>query len=48
VHVSQGPLAERTIPLFRSQPKIERYTLMATAEPQPATQSTDMFEGVTE
>ncbi|SEF58026.1 N-acetylglucosaminyl deacetylase, LmbE family [Bryocella elongata] len=46
-HASQGPLAEKTIPIFEAQPRIELYTLMAAAEPQPATQSTDLFDSVT-
>jgi len=47
-HASQKPLAEHVIPLFESLPKIELYTLMASREPQSATQSTDIFEGVAE
>lgn len=47
-HTSQAPLAKIAIPFFESQPKVELYTLMATTEPEPARQSGDMFEGVTD
>ncbi|HVG26689.1 MAG TPA: PIG-L family deacetylase [Acidobacteriaceae bacterium] len=47
-HISQAPLMERTRPLFAQHGHQERYTLAATPVPQPATQSTDLFEGVAE
>jgi LmbE family N-acetylglucosaminyl deacetylase len=47
-HTSQAPLAETVIPLFEQHGRYELYTLMASPTAQPAMQSTDMFEGVTE
>jgi LmbE family N-acetylglucosaminyl deacetylase len=47
-HTTQAPLMEQTRPVFEQHGQLERYTLMATTVPQPATQSTDMFAGVTE
>ncbi len=47
-HTSQAPLMEKTRPLFEEHGQEERYALAATIVPQPATQSTDMFEGVAE
>ena len=46
-HTSQAPLAQFAIPLFEQHGKHELYTLMASAKPHPATQSTDMFESIT-
>lgn len=48
VHASQAPLMERTKPVFDEHGHEERYTLVASPVPQPARQSTDMFEGVAE
>lgn len=45
-HTSQAPLMEQTRTLFEEHGRYERYTLAASPEPQPATQSTDLFEGV--
>lgn len=45
-HASQAPLMEQTRPIFEEHGKDELYTLVAVAEPQPATQSTDLFEGI--
>jgi hypothetical protein len=36
------------VPLFEKHGKEERYALAACAVPQPARQSTDLFEGVAE
>jgi len=47
-HASQAPLMERTKPVFDEHGHEERYTLLASPVPQPARQSTDMFEGVAE
>jgi LmbE family N-acetylglucosaminyl deacetylase len=47
-HTSQAPLATAVIPLFEKHGKYELYTLVASPTPQPATQSTDMFEGLSE
>jgi LmbE family N-acetylglucosaminyl deacetylase len=47
-HTSQAPLMEKTRPLFEEHGQEERYALAATIVPQPATQSTDMFEGIPE
>jgi LmbE family N-acetylglucosaminyl deacetylase len=47
-HTSQAPLMHATEELFVQHGDHERYTLAATTVPQPATQSTDMFEGVAE
>jgi LmbE family N-acetylglucosaminyl deacetylase len=47
-HKSQAPLMERTRPIFEKHGQQEHYTLAAVPTPQPATQSTDLFEGVTE
>ena len=47
-HTSQAPLMERTKPVFDEHGHEERYTLIASPVPQPARQSTDMFEGVAE
>jgi len=47
-HTSQAPLAQFAIPLFEQHGKHELYTLMASATPHLATQSTDMFEAITE
>jgi LmbE family N-acetylglucosaminyl deacetylase len=45
-HVSQAPLMEKTKDIFAKYGAEEFYTLSATAEPQPARQSTDLFEGL--
>ncbi len=47
-HKSQAPLMERTKPIFEKHGGTERYALAAAPEPQPATQSTDLFAGVVE
>jgi LmbE family N-acetylglucosaminyl deacetylase len=47
-HASQAPLMERARPIFEQHGQEERYALAAALVPQPATQSTDMFEGVAE
>jgi LmbE family N-acetylglucosaminyl deacetylase len=47
-HTSQTPLMERARPIFEQHGQEEHYALAASIVPQPATQSTDMFEGVTE
>lgn len=47
-HTTQSPLELQTRPVFAEHGQDERYALAAARTPQPATQSTDMFEGVTE
>jgi LmbE family N-acetylglucosaminyl deacetylase len=47
-HTSQAPLMEFAIPIFEKHPKEEHYALAAAVAPQPARQSTDLFEGVAE
>jgi LmbE family N-acetylglucosaminyl deacetylase len=47
-HATQLPLLEQVRPLFEIHGQQERYLLLASQLPQPATQSTDMFEGVAE
>jgi LmbE family N-acetylglucosaminyl deacetylase len=45
-HTSQAPLMESTKALFEHYGHQEFYTLLAAELPQPATQSTDLFEGL--
>ena len=45
-HTSQAPLMEQTRALFEQHGTHEFYTLLATETPQPACQSTDLFEGL--
>lgn len=45
-HTSQAPLMERTRTMFEEHGSHEFYTLAATVEPQPAHQSTSLFEGL--
>jgi len=45
-HTSQAPLMERTKSLFEEYGAEEYYTLLATANPQPARITTDLFEGL--
>jgi len=47
-HTTQAPLATAVIPLFKKHGHYELYALVASPKPHPATQSTDMFEGVAE
>ncbi len=47
-HASQAPLMESTRSLFEEHGDEERYTLAASIDPQPATQSDDLFAGLTE
>jgi LmbE family N-acetylglucosaminyl deacetylase len=47
-HTTQRPLLDQVEPLFRELGQHEVYTLAASMVAQPATQSTDMFEGVSE
>jgi LmbE family N-acetylglucosaminyl deacetylase len=47
-HTTQTPLMERARPIFDEHGNTEHYALAASIVPQPATQSTDMFEGVAE
>ena len=47
-HATQRPLLDQVEPLFRKLGQHELYTLAASMVPQPAAQSTDMFEGVAE
>jgi LmbE family N-acetylglucosaminyl deacetylase len=48
-HATQAPLMERAGPLiFAKHGDTEHYSLAASPIPQPATQSTDLFEGVVE
>ncbi len=45
-HLSQSPLLDRTKDLFARFGSHEFYTLVAAAEPQPATASTSLFAGL--
>jgi len=47
-HTTQAPLMEQTRPIFEKYGQEERYALAAAIVPQPATQSTDMFEAIAE
>jgi len=47
-HTTQAPLMIQTEPVFREHGQQEHYTLAAAILPQPAHQSTDLFEGVAE
>ena len=46
-HTSQAPLMETARLVFEDHGDTERYVLAYTATPQPATQTTDLFAGVT-
>lgn len=46
-HTSQAPLLDQVRPLFQRHGQQERYALAATRTPQPATQSTDLFNSIT-
>ena len=45
-HTSQAPLQQSTKDFFEKHGGQEFYTLLATEHPQPATHSTDLFEGL--
>jgi len=45
-HKSQAPLMQIAIPFFEKHGTDERYCLAAAITPQPARQSTELFEGV--
>lgn len=45
-HTSQAPLLETARLVFQDHGDQERYTLAYTTDPQPARQTTDLFEGV--
>lgn len=45
-HISQAPLMERTKDVFAKYGAEEFYTLVATADPQPARPQIDLFEGL--
>ena len=47
-HATQRPLLDQVEPIFEKHGQDEYYTLAASMVPQPASQSTDMFEGVAE
>jgi LmbE family N-acetylglucosaminyl deacetylase len=47
-HTTQAPLLTQIRPLFEKLGQQERYLLLASQIPQPASQSTDMFEGIVE
>jgi LmbE family N-acetylglucosaminyl deacetylase len=47
-HVTQKPLMDTALPIIEKHGPQEVYALAAAAVPQPARQSTDMFEGVAE
>lgn len=47
-HTSQAPLMDLANTVFETHGDDERYVLAYTTDPQPATQTTDLFEGVTE
>jgi LmbE family N-acetylglucosaminyl deacetylase len=45
-HVSQAPLMEKTKEMFERYGAEEFYVLVATPDPQPARQETDLFAGL--
>jgi LmbE family N-acetylglucosaminyl deacetylase len=45
-HKSQAPLMERTRAMFEEFGATEHYTLVAAREPQPAAQTTSLFDGI--
>jgi hypothetical protein len=45
-HLSQAPLMEKTKAIFERYGAEEFYTLVATAEPQAARLTTDLFDGL--
>ncbi len=47
-HTSQAPLMDRARLVFEEHGDEERYVLAYTTDPQPATQTTDLFDGVGE
>ena len=47
-HTTQAPLMLQTEPVFREHGQEEHYLLVGTIHPQAASQSSDMFAGVTE
>ncbi|MDE1155538.1 MAG: PIG-L family deacetylase [Acidobacteriaceae bacterium] len=47
-HVSQAPVMASTQEYFKQHGSFEHYTLAASSVPQPARQSSDLFEGVAE
>ena len=47
-HASQAPLMEQTKDMFKQYGAEEFYTLVAVSEPEPAHQSSDFFEGLSE
>jgi LmbE family N-acetylglucosaminyl deacetylase len=47
-HVSQAPLMEKTKEFFERYGAEEFYALVATPDPQPAGQETDLFAGLAE
>jgi LmbE family N-acetylglucosaminyl deacetylase len=47
-HTTQAPLLAQVRPLFEKHGQLERYLLVASQIPQPATPSTDMFEAIAE
>ena len=47
-HTSQAPLEQQVRGIFLTHGQNEYYTLAAAVVPQPAAQSTDMFEGIGE
>jgi len=47
-HTTQEPLLKQVLPIFETHGQTERYALAAAIIAQPATQSTDMFEGIAE
>ena len=47
-HTSQAPLMDRARLVFEEHGDVERYILAYTTDPQPATQTADLFAGVVE
>jgi LmbE family N-acetylglucosaminyl deacetylase len=45
-HTTQAPLMHQTEPIFRAHGQSEHYNLAYARNPQPAHQSTDLFEGL--
>jgi LmbE family N-acetylglucosaminyl deacetylase len=47
LHTSQAPLVEKTAPIFAKYGRSEHYMLAAASKPQAASQTTDLFDGLT-
>jgi LmbE family N-acetylglucosaminyl deacetylase len=47
-HTTQNPLLDQVLPVFEEHGQQEFYALVATPDPRPAEQATDLFEGLSE